>query len=517
MMVGAAAFNPRGPDGIQPWKSRWLKASPDSTILNHTRKAKAVARGPVSPFVSGLQAFFEELKRRHVFRVATAYVVGAFFVLEGSQLLFDGLLVPDWAYRAVTVAVLAGFPLVLVLSWVFEWTRDGIRLEDASENQPAAPVAAADRDDKARAPLRAFAFVGLGIVIAIVGMGLSLPYMYARQEAAGGTDGAVSSRGDGFRLAASDGDDRAAARLAVLPFVSLTGGDDDGFADGLAEDVTAALAQLGSVDVVSRTTSEAYRGSDKTLRTIGEELGVGLILEGTIRRAGDRVRVTAQLIDAATDRHLWASSYDRDLTGDVFRTQSQLAQEIVAAIQSVVRPEQQEQAERRLEALALSDQGSQLLRRASPVYDEAAAQLFEQALQTDPTLPEAHAGLAQTLIARAPAGPGALVDSAAALAEHAIRLDPQMAEGHLARSFVMIVRGDVDSARVELRRAIDLDRTGEAVSHGLERIRQISPEALESAQRALSGVPQSGRTAPVEAPPATAGVPPAPQARGVDR
>ena len=470
----------------------------------------------MSPFVSGLQSFFEELKRRHVFRVATAYVVGAFFLLEGSQLLFEGLLAPDWAYRAVTVVVLAGFPVVLVLSWVFEWTRQGIRLDEPVRER-AAPARGADRVDGPRASVRAFAFVGIGIVIAIVGMGLSLPYMYAQREAAGAAQGAVSSRGESFRLAARDGEERAVARLAVLPFVSLTGGDDDGFADGLAEDVTAALAQLGSVDVVSRTTSEAYRGSAKTLRTIGDELGVGLILEGTIRRAGDRVRVTAQLIDAASDRHLWASSYDRDLTGDVFRTQSQLAQEIVAAIQSVVRPEQQDQAERRLEALALSDQGSQLLRRASPAYDEAAAQLFEQALETDPTLPEAHAGLAQTLIARAPNGPAALVDSAAAHAEHAIRLDPRMAEGHLARSFVMIVRGDVDSARVDLRRALDLDRTGAAVSYGLERIRQISPEALESAQRAMSGMMPSEPSARVEAPPPTPVAAPTPETRSVDR
>lgn len=460
----------------------------------------------MSRFASGLQAFVDELKRRHVFRVATAYAVGAFVVLEAATLVFQGLLVPDWVYRALTVAALVGFPVVLVLAWLFEWTSHGIRreaplVEPSEAIQPIAVRVGAHRQQTSHR-VRAFAFTGLGIVIALVGMGLSLPYMYAQREAQGGTEQAA--RRDGVIPASNDS---RTATLAVLPFVSLTGGNDDGFGDGLAEDVTAALAQLGGVAVVSRTTSEAYRNSDKTARVIGAELGVGLILEGTVRRSGDRVRVTAQLIDAATDRHLWANTYDRELTGDVFRTQSQLAQEIVAAIQSVVTPEQQEQAERRLLAHGLSDEGNDLLRRANPAYDEAAEQLFDQALAADPNVAGAHAGLAHTLASRAPTGPHALVDSAAAHAERAILLDPERPEGYAARAFVMLVKGEVDSARIDLRRAVELGEPSESGTgfayDWQQRVRMVSPEALETAQRVLSEIrvtPMAGSTGHPEAP-----------------
>ena len=434
----------------------------------------------MSRFTAGLQAFFDELKRRHVFRVAAAYVVGGFFVLEAANLVFQGLLVPDWVYRAVTVLVLVGFPVVLVLSWLFQWTAHGIRLESAPEVEAGVAAAAAEPKGLSRPSgsprgVRAFAFVGLGVVIALVGMGLSLPYMYAQRD---GSERTLEGQREG---ALPVSDRNASARIAVLPFMSLTGGDDAGFADGLAEDVTAALAQLGGVDVVSRTTSEAYRDSDKTARTIGAELGVGLILEGTIRRAGDRVRVTVQLIDATTDRHLWAQSYDRDLTGDVFRTQSQLAQEIVAAIQSVVIPAEQDQAENRLLALGYSDRGSELLRRVEPAYDEAAQQLFEQALEVDSGNPVAHAGIAQTLVTRVQSGgPPALLDSAEAHAEHALRLNPSLPDAHAAHAFVLMVRGKMDSAQVSLRRAMELDESGEAFDYEWhERVRMISPEALD--------------------------------------
>ena len=445
----------------------------------------------MSRFSSGLIALFDELKRRHVFRVAAAYVFGAFVVLQGADLLIQGLPVPAWVYPTLTVLTLVGFPVVLVLAWLFEWTAHGIRREKESAppaielraSQPSLMTVSARPNSQT---VRAFAFVGLGIVVAIVVMGLSLPYMDARRESGASLEG----RREGVVPVSSE----RAATLAVLPFASLTGGNDDGFADGLAEDVTAALAQLGGVNVVSRTTSEAYRNSDKTARTIGAELGVGLILEGTIRRAGDRVRVTVQLIDATTDRHLWAQSYDRELTGDVFGTQSELAQEIVAAIQSVVMPEQAEDAERQLRAVRFTDAGSQLLERADPYVDAEAEQMFAQALEVDAHNPVAHAGIAQTLLTRAQNGPPALLDSAEAHAELAIRLDPALPEAHAAHAFVLLVKGELDSANDALRRAIELDESGEGFAYEWqERIRMISPEMLANVQASFERIESGTR------------------------
>ena len=459
-------------------------------------------------FSSGLQAFFDELRRRHVFRVAAAYVVGVFVVLQGADLLIQGLPgVPEWVYPTLTVLSLVGFPIVLVLSWAFQWTAHGIRREDPSPAElETVQAAVAQTGGSGRASgVRAFAYVGLGIVIAIVGTGLSLPLVYSDRTDGGSLEG----QREGVQLASNEG---MATTLAVLPFISLTGGDDSGFADGLAEDITATLAQLGGVDVVSRTTSEAYRNSDKTARTIGAELGVGLILEGTIRRAGNRVRVTVQLIDARSDRHLWANSYDRELTGDVFGTQSELAQEIVAAIQSVVTPDQADDAERQLLAGRFSDAGSELLERADPNVDVEAEELFSQALEVDAENPVAHAGIAQTLLTRtAQGGPPALLDSAEAHAQLAIRLDPELADAHAAQAFVLMVRGEMDSAQVALRQAYALDDTGEKFEfQWQERIRMISPEALETARRALVQVGEGARfqvheTPAAPAPPAVGG------------
>lgn len=453
-------------------------------------------------FLAGLHAFYDELKRRHVFRVAAGYVVGAFFVLEAANLVFQGLEVPEAVYRGLTIFVLFGFPVVLVLSWAFQWTSKGIRREDdvvEVEAQAVGVSAGARVGGGTSRTVRAFAIVTLAIVVAVVGMGVSVPYMYARRDQTRMTE---QAQREGVQLASNT----ATQRLAVLPFISLTGADDSGFGDGLAEDVTAALAQLGGVDVVSRTTSEAYRDSEKTAREIGSELGVGLILEGTIRRAGDRVRVIVQLIDARTDRHLWANSYDRDLTGDVFRTQSELAQDIVTAIEAVVYPGRADDAENRRLAFDIANQADELLNEANPAYDEAAEELFVQALEVDSVNPIAHAGIAQTLITRAQGGgPPALLDSAAAHARLALRIAPDLADAHAAQAFVFLSRGQIDSMQVAIARAVELDESGEAFEfEWKERIRMISPEALEAARHRIVETVGGRRVHVQEAPAAPA-------------
>ena len=458
-------------------------------------------------FLAGLHAFYDELKRRHVFRVAAGYVVGAFFLLEASNLVFQGLEVPASIYRALTIIVLFGFPVVLVLSWAFQWTSQGIRREedvvDGALPEPVGVSAGARAGGTSRS-VRAFAIVTLSIVVATVGMGVSVPYMYARRDQAGMTEQASRS---GVQLASNS----ATQRLAVLPFVSLTGDDESGFADGLAEDITSTLAQLGGVDVVSRTTSEAYRDSEKTARVIGSELGVGLILEGTVRRAGDRVRVTVQLIDARTDRHLWANSYDRDLIGDVFRTQSELAQDIVTAIEAVVYPGRADEAENRRLAFDIASKGDELLAEADPVYDGEAERLFVDALEHDSTNPVAHAGIAQTLVSRVHAGgPATLLDSAARHVRIALDRAPDLADAHAAQAFVFLSRGEMDSMHVALSRAIQLDESGEAFEFKWEdRIRMISPEALESARERIVGSVGGERRFRVHEMPAQHTAPPA--------
>lgn len=430
----------------------------------------------MSRFGSEFHRFVEELRRRHVVRVATAYAVAAFVVLQAADLIFEGLLVPSWVYRTLTIVTLLGFPVVLVLAWLFEWTSQGIRRDAADGPVVRLKKSPASETGASVGTVRAFAFVGLGIVIALVGLGLSLPIMYSgRAAAAGDAVAGMPADQDGIVRTSLLADGQAA--IAVLPFADLTTAGEDHFGDGLAEDVLAGLAQIDGLQVVSRTTSLGYRDTDKPIRQIGAELGVGLILEGSIRREGDMVRVSAQLIDARTDTHLWARTYDRDAS-DVFAVQTELAREIVAAVHGVIAPEQTDAAARRLAVGQMDEAGRQYLSGDDVRSDMAAEEIYKSAVETDPTAAPAHAGLSLAL------APEALRDTAALreAAEHAARavqFDPNLPEGHAARAFVFVAQGQMDSARVSMRRAIMLRTDSTLPEHVRKRLERLTIEASE--------------------------------------
>ena len=412
--------------------------------------APSIPGASVSRFTD-LRTFFDELKRRHVVRAATAYAVGAFVVLEGASLVFEGLLVPGWVFQVLTVLAVGGFPIALVIAWLYEWTASGLTIDPAEgRHGPASPR------------VRLYAFTGLGIVIALVTLGLSLPYVYASRAAGSSAEAMAPLGSDGAMRTVAAAELRSEL-IAVLPFAPLTtGAADAGFSDGLTEDVITALAQSEGLDVVSRTTSMAYAGTEKATPVIAAELGAGLILEGTIRRIGDRVRVTAQLIDTRTDTHLWAESYDRELK-DVFAVQSELAYTIVAAVQAAI-PQSSGEAQRVYAAHMQYRSGVELLERESPrrIRAEGAAEAFKQAIETNPKLAAAHAGLAEALMLQAVDGQPQLIDTAALHAERAVQLDPRLPDGRAARAIVLLAKGETERARSELATAIELARTDSA-------------------------------------------------------
>lgn len=422
-----------------------LNADADSYMMIASRPAHSLIqpfRVFVSRFTTDLQTFLEELKRRHVVRAATAYAVAAFVVLQAADLIFEGLMAPDWIYRVLTIVTVVGFPIVLVVAWVYEWTSKGLAADPADET-PA---------QRASGRVRAYAFAALGVVIAIVTLGLTVPYVSnARGAAAGSAAPGAGSSGGAVRTVASAELDEDV--IAVLPFDHLTAaGDDDGFGAGLMEDIITALTAIDGLDVVSRTTSLGYRGTAKAIPAIAAELGAGLILEGTVRRAGDMVRVTAQLIDTRTDTHLWAESYDRRMD-DVFQIQSELAQAIATAVQVVLEPASQDEAMRRLAANDVYLRGRMFLREGSPIGGAAAEEAFRQALEANPDMAGARAGLAQALTLQSVQGQPALLDSAAAYAESAVQSDPRLPEARAALAMVLLAQGDVEGARSELREA----------------------------------------------------------------
>src|SRR6266849_1277802 len=253
-----------------------------------------------------MTGFFEEVKRRKVYRVAAAYIIAAGGAIQMASASFPAWELPNWSLRLVIVLLLIGFPIALILAWAFDVTSQGIKTTPAV----AAPGSHLRRN-----------------VIMLVATGM------------------IISAAAGFFLLP-----RAAARkidksIAVLPFENLSDEKENAyFADGIQDDILTNLSRIGDLKVISRTSVMSYRGHAPNLRDIGKALGVSTILEGSVRRAGNRVRVNVQLIDATTDEHLWANDYDRDLT-DVFAIQTDLAQKIANELQAKLSPTEKAQIE----------------------------------------------------------------------------------------------------------------------------------------------------------------------------
>jgi TolB-like protein/class 3 adenylate cyclase/Tfp pilus assembly protein PilF len=256
-----------------------------------------------------------------------------------------------------------------------------------------------------------------------------------------------------------------ARSLAVLPFVNMSSDpENEFFSDGLTEDIIARLSKIGALKVISRTSALQYKGTKKNLRTIGEELRVANILEGSVRRAANRVRINAQLIDAATDEHLWAETYDRELS-DIFEMQRDVAEQIAQALEAKVTPAEQKRLRlaptRNMEAYELCLRGRFFWNRRNEAGLNRSVECFQQALESDPAYAEAHAGLADayTLLAVLEfLAPQVAFPKARAAAEKALELDPAAAEAHASLGLVRFMFDwNWPDAEKELRLATELN------------------------------------------------------------
>jgi TolB-like protein len=240
-----------------------------------------------------MSGFFEEVKRRKVYRVAAAYIIAAGFIIQIGSAVFPAWELPNWVFRSVVVLLLVGFPIALILAWAYDVTPQGIRVT------PAPTVSGSHRRRN------------LIILIAI---------------------GVIVSAGAGFFLLPRASARKIEKSIAVMPFQNLSDQKENAyFADGIQDDILTNLSKIGDLKVISRMSVMSYRGDGtRNAREIGKALGVGALLEGSVRRSGNRVRVSVQLINANDDEHIWAEDYDRELT-DVFAIQTDLAQKIASA------------------------------------------------------------------------------------------------------------------------------------------------------------------------------------------
>jgi TolB-like protein/DNA-binding SARP family transcriptional activator/tetratricopeptide (TPR) repeat protein len=289
----------------------------------------------------------------------------------------------------------------------------------------------------------------IGVMAAAVGTAVVLVWSGAKLVPGGGSAG-----GNGLLDPAG---------IAVLPFQNLSGDpEQEYFSDGITEDLLTSLARIDGLTVISRASVMGYKGTDRPVRQIGEELGVAHVLTGSVRRSGDRVRVAAQLIDARVDRQLWAESYDRELT-DIFVIQSEISQRIAAALRTRLTPDQREQLEGRsatnLTAWDFYLQGRSYLHRMRREDHHRAIELFYRAIQTDSSFALAWAGLGEAY-ATGPgryAEPRVWTDSGMVAARRAIALDPALAEGYLALGTAYLTRALYRRAEETLDRALALN------------------------------------------------------------
>jgi TolB-like protein len=265
-----------------------------------------------------LKQLFQELKRRNVFRVAGVYAITAWLLIQIIATVFPILQLPDWSVTLLTVVILIGFPLALIFAWAFEITPEGIK-----------PTVKVDKTESITSEtgkkLNRIAIISLSLFIVFL---LTERIFFA--------ESAILERNEA---------DVEAASIAVLPFVNMSGDEENEyFSDGLSEELLNALAKVEDMKVAGRTSSFKFKGQNEDLKIIGEQLGVNHILEGSVRKSGDRVRITAQLVSVEDGYHLWSETYDRELN-DIFAIQEEISNQVLQELQIRLIPEEKAELE----------------------------------------------------------------------------------------------------------------------------------------------------------------------------
>ena len=388
--------------------------------------------------------FFAELRRRNVYKVAVAYAVVSWLVVQAASLLFVTFGAPPWAMKIFIIAVALGFPIALILAWAFELTPEGIKPTE-------------DVDPRTKKRPKSHAWIYVVVFGAVLSIGLFLLGRYTGRNIASAA-----------RTEAVTGSSIPQKSIAVLPFENLS--DDKNaayFADGIQDEILTKLASIADLKVISRTSTAKYKSKPEDLKTVSQQLGVATVLEGSVQKAADKVRVIVQLIDARTDSHLWAKTYDRDMK-DVFAIQSEVAQEIADSLHAKLSP-----AEARTLAIAptkdpaaydLFLKGEHEHRAAhsaqtAELFDRAAT-WYREAIGRDPKFALAMAQLVVCRLRRhwlvEPSRESELSEIGR-MAKDALTLAPDLAEAHIALGvFHYYGSRQYEPALAEFKRALEL-------------------------------------------------------------
>jgi TolB-like protein/Flp pilus assembly protein TadD len=407
------------------------------------------------------QQFFAELKRRNVFKVSAVYGAVAFALLQVAEPLGGALGLPGWFVPLVVALLLLGFPIALVLAWAFDITPEGVRRTPGAEREELARIVAEPASKRWPAGLLALAGVALLVAGAWWG-GLRAGQSGAGAEAASGDP----SAGDAAR-AAGGGQRDGRPSIAVLAFEDMSPDrDQEYFSDGITEEILNTLARIRELRVAARTSAFAFKDRQLDLREVADSLGVDYVVEGSVRKAGERLRITAQLIDGGDGSHLWSEQYDRQME-DVFAIQTELAEAIAAQLRVPLGLEEGERLVSPtddLEAFDLYLEGRRLMRERGKSLDGAIVR-FEEALARDSSWAPAWAGLAESRALLpyyvVPRADSAFWDNSLAAAERAatraLELDPGNASAAVALGNVHRDRWEWDAAGAAYVQALGFD------------------------------------------------------------
>jgi TolB-like protein/Tfp pilus assembly protein PilF len=391
--------------------------------------------------------FFSELKRRNVYKVAVAYIVAGWALSQGIAQVLPVFDVPNWAIRLIVTLIILGLPIALVLAWMFEITPEGIKSTKAADAMPST------------ARTKKHAWIYVVVAAGLVSIGL---FFLGRYTASHGGEGGAAGR-----------QSLPAKSIAVLPFQSLSEDKNNAyFAEGVQDEILTRLANVADLKVISRTSTQHFNSAPENLPQIAKQLGVLNILEGSVQKVADQVRVNVQLINALTDAHLWAETYDRKLT-DIFGVESDIAKSVADALKAKLTGSEQTEMSKRptenSEAYELYLKGRFFWNKRTGDDLKTAADYFQRAIEVDPEYAAAYAGLAQTYVVIplfAAGTPRDYFPKAKAAAQRAIELDETSAEAHTALGLLLCF-SDVNfpEAEKEFKRAIAINSNYATAHH----------------------------------------------------
>ena len=386
--------------------------------------------------------FFTELKRRKVYRVAVAYAIVAWLLIQAASILFPTFEAPPWVMKVFVTAVILGFPVALILAWAFELTPEGIKR--AEEIPPR----------ESKTPRAGRKWTAIIVAAAVLATAL-LAFQFARTRKPATAE---LPKQIGPTAATTD------KSVAVLPFENLSSDKENAFfAQGIQDEIITTLSRISGLRVISRTSTAHYKSAPENLSEIARQLRVSNMLEGSVQKAGDRVHINVQLIRADDDAHLWAQSYDRQLT-DIFGVEGEVAKSIADSLQATLSPQEKARVETKpttnADAYVLYLRARDYQTRPDNLMQDfkSAINLYDQAIKLDPNFALAHARLSATTsnLYHFYEPTETWKQKAYAEALESLRLQPNLGEGHLALGlYHYYMEGDYDAALRELALAAE--------------------------------------------------------------